>query len=63
VVNVPKVKVNTATLSDSYAKESSSVDITFKITPYISIPANGYIKIIFDKNLVVNEVDSAACMI
>lgn len=50
-------------LSSQYAGTASTVTLTFTFTPTISIPANGYINIIFDSNLIVGEIVSGSCMI
>lgn len=50
-------------MSSLYAGSGSTITVTFYFTPTISIPASGYINIIFDTNLVVGEIVTGSCMI
>lgn len=56
-------QIYSISLSSQYSGTASSVTLTFAFIPTISIPANGYINIIFDSNLVVGEIVSGSCMI
>lgn len=50
-------------LSSQYAGTATTVTLTFSFIPTISVPANGYINIILDSNLIVGEIVSGSCMI
>lgn len=50
-------------LSEQYAGMNKQVTATFYFTPKVSVPANGFISITFDPNLVVGELVAGSCLI
>ena len=63
VADVPTPNAHDYKLSEDFAGLNRTVEVTFELRPGISIPAEGYIKVIFDNDLVINEVDVTKCQI
>lgn len=63
VYNVPTPNENEIILSEDFSGLGKAIDAIYKFNPSTSIPANGFIKIIFDPNLEINEVDVSKCKV
>lgn len=50
-------------LSEDFAGLNRTVNVIFTIRPAITLPAFGFIKVIFDNDLIINEVDTTKCFI
>lgn len=63
VTDVPTPTSSSVQLSEDFSGLVNPIDITYTFNPEKSVPANGFINIIFDKRLIVNEVDISKCLI
>jgi hypothetical protein len=50
-------------LSEDFAGLNRTVNVIFTIRTGVTLPAFGFIKVIFDSDLIVNEVDTTKCFI
>ena len=63
VMDVPIPTTFSISMSETLSGLGTAIDVEVSFTPAITVPAGGFIKIIFDPTIVLNEVTTALCQI